>query len=85
MSNQDPNSGDAGRQESPEETTAESLHRLVQGRLEKMEELGREVDLYPFAYDRTHTSEQIRGDEEKLTAAETKVRFPGRIMAKRES
>lgn len=66
-----------------EENPTESLHRLIQGRLDKMEELGREVDLYPFAYDRTHTSEAIRADEEKLTADETVVRFPGRIMAKR--
>jgi len=66
-----------------EDSPQESIHHLVQGRLEKMEELGREVDLYPFAFDRTHTSEAIRAGEEKLTADETKVRFPGRIMAKR--
>ncbi len=63
--------------------TAEQFHHLVEGRLAKMDELGQQVELYPFTYDRTHTSVQLRGDEEALTAAGTKVRFPGRIMAKR--
>jgi lysyl-tRNA synthetase class 2 len=61
----------------------ESPHRLIEARLEKMEELGREVPLYPYAYDRSHTSTELRRDEAELTAAETKVRYPGRIMTKR--
>jgi lysyl-tRNA synthetase, class II len=61
----------------------ESPHRLVEGRLQKMAELGQSVDLYPYGYDRTHTSAQMKEQEEKLTADETSVRFPGRIMAKR--
>jgi lysyl-tRNA synthetase class 2 len=80
VSNQDPKENPGA---APEETAAETAHRLIQGRLEKMEELGREVDLYPFAYDRTHTSGRIRAEEEELTAAGTKIRYPGRIMAKR--
>ena len=76
-------SNDPKQNENAPEESAENTHHLIQGRLEKMEELGREVDLYPFAYDRTHTSGQIRADEERLTADEVKVRFPGRIMAKR--
>jgi lysyl-tRNA synthetase class 2 len=39
--------------------------------------------LYPFAYDRTHTSTAIREGEEALTADGVKVRYPGRIMTKR--
>jgi len=61
----------------------ESPHRLIEMRLEKMEELGAQVELYPYSYDRSHTSEQARAGEEKLVADETRVRFPGRIMAKR--
>ncbi len=61
----------------------ESLHHLIETRLEKMTELGKQVTLYPYAYERTHTSTELRATEEALTAAEEKVRFPGRIMAKR--
>ncbi len=61
----------------------ESPHRLIEMRLEKMDELGKLVELYPYSYDRTHTSEQARTGEDKLVADETRVRFPGRIMAKR--
>ncbi len=74
MSNKDQNQQDQ---------TQESPHRLIEMRLQKMEELGKQVPLYPFSYDRSHTSEQLRDQEEALTAAETSVRFPGRIMAKR--
>ena len=61
----------------------ESLHHLIETRLEKMTELGKQVELYPYAYERSHTSTELRTGEEALAAAETKVRFPGRIMAKR--
>jgi lysyl-tRNA synthetase class 2 len=67
----------------PDTPESESPHRLVEMRLEKMEELGRAVPLYPYAYARTHTSAQARADEAALTAAETRLRYPGRIMAKR--
>ena len=75
----------AKNEQNPAEQNAaeESPHRLIEMRLEKMEELGKSVELYPYSYDRTHTSEQARAGEEKLVADETKVRFPGRIMAKR--
>ncbi len=61
----------------------DDLHPLIAARLEKMAQLGSEVDLYPYAYDRTHTSDELRAQEEQLTAAGVKVRYPGRIMAKR--
>ena len=61
----------------------DSPHRLIQGRLEKMDELGDEVALYPYTYRRSHTSAQIRADEAALTEAETVVSYAGRIMAKR--
>jgi len=61
----------------------ESLHHLIETRLEKMDELGKQVELYPYAYERSHTSTELRTGEEALTAAEQKVCYPGRIMAKR--
>ena len=60
-----------------------NVHRLIEGRLEKMKELAEQVELYPFAYDRTHTSTGIREEEAVLAEGGVKVRFPGRIMAKR--
>ncbi len=67
----------------PQPGAAADIHPLIAARLEKMEELGRHVDLYPYGYDRTHTSCELRDQEEALTASETVVRYPGRIMAKR--
>ncbi len=78
MTNQ-PNQEPAGDGASEQEST----HHLIETRLAKMAELGEQVPLYPYAYDRTHVSTELRQQEETLTAAETKVRFPGRIMAKR--
>jgi lysyl-tRNA synthetase class 2 len=65
------------------DAAAESPHRLVEIRLEKMKELGEQVDLYPYKFDRSHTSVQAREQEDTLVADEAIVRFPGRIMAKR--
>ncbi|MBU2502997.1 lysine--tRNA ligase [bacterium] len=48
-----------------------------------MDELGAEVPLYPYSFDRSHTSLEIREGEGPLTAEGVKVRYPGRIMAKR--
>ena len=48
------------------ENQPESTHRLIEGRLEKMEELGKSVELYPYSYDRTHTSVQARAAEAEL-------------------
>ncbi len=61
----------------------ESPHRLIEQRLEKMEELEQQVPLYPYSYHRSHTSDELRAEEAALTEAGTIVRFPGRIMAKR--
>ncbi len=65
------------------ENQPESPHHLIEGRLEKMAELGKKVELYPYSYDRTHNSVQARAAEPQLVESEAKVRFPGRIMAKR--
>jgi len=65
------------------ENQQDSPHHLIEGRLEKMDELGKSVELYPYSFDRTHNSVQAREAEDELLASEAKVRFPGRIMAKR--
>lgn len=66
-----------------DEDTGQDLHPLIAARLEKMDALGEEVPLYPYAFARSHTSAEIREQEQRLTAGGIKVRFPGRIMAKR--
>ncbi len=78
----------ANHEQTPAEQDATSpqgadLHPLIVARLEKMEQLGSEVELYPYAYARTHTSTEIQAQEEELTAGGKVVRYPGRIMAKR--
>ena len=52
----------------PDETQ-ESPHRLIEHRLEKMEELGKQVPLYPYSYDRSHTSVEMRAQESAPAAA----------------
>lgn len=71
------------QEKNPQEQAPESPHRLIEQRLEKMEELGKQVPLYPYSFDRSHTSEELRAQEADLVEAGTVVRFPGRIMAKR--
>ncbi len=66
-----------------EAANAPDVHPLIAARLEKMAELGSEVPLYPYAYRRTHTSDELKEQEEALAAAAAVVCFPGRIMAKR--
>ena len=61
----------------------ENLHRLIEGRLEKMAELGEHVELYPYGFRRSHGSAELRAQEEALAAAGTPVRYAGRLMAKR--
>jgi len=65
------------------ESQGESTHRLIEGRLEKMDELEKSVELYPYSFKRTHTSTEARANEKALLESEEIVRFPGRIMAKR--
>ncbi len=74
---------DSQNQDNQAQNEQDSPHRLIEGRLEKMDELGKMVELYPYSYDRTHNSVQAREEEAKLVESEGKVRFPGRIMAKR--
>jgi len=68
----------------PDRPAQQNLERLIAGRREKLERLTEQgVEPYPYAYDRSHTSTEIRAQEQSLTTAETRVRYAGRIMAKR--
>jgi lysyl-tRNA synthetase class 2 len=58
-------------------------HRLIQGRLQKQADLLAQQGGFPYRYDRTHTSAELRAQEAELTAADRTVRAAGRIMAKR--
>jgi len=63
---------------------AGEVHRLVAQRLEKLQLLrDAGIEPYPHRYDRTHTSAELREQEQALTAAGTVVRIAGRVMAKR--
>ncbi len=62
-----------------------NLQRLMENRLQKLQEIAAQTEPYPYRYDRTHTSEQLRQQEEELSAAQTTVKIAGRIMAKRGS
>jgi lysyl-tRNA synthetase class 2 len=63
--------------------TQKNLQRLVEKRTEKLEEIAAQIEPYPYRFDRTHTSTQLREQEEELTASGFTVRAAGRIMAKR--
>ncbi len=65
------------------DTEPVALRRLTEGRLAKLAEIAARTPAYPYRYDRTHTSEELREQEQQLTADEARVRVAGRIMAKR--
>jgi len=66
------------------ETPDRNIHRLVAERLRKLEELqAAGIDPFPYRYERTHTSAELREQEQELTESGTVVRVAGRVMAKR--
>jgi len=69
--------------EQPTAQGAEGLEAIRQGRLEKLERLAEHANPYPYRFDRTHRSHELREQAEALMAKETRVRFAGRLMAKR--
>ncbi len=60
-------------------------HRLIEGRLAKLEEIAGQVEAYPHRYDRTHGSDELRARAEELIASGEEVRVAGRIMTKRKA
>jgi lysyl-tRNA synthetase class 2 len=60
------------------------LERLMAERRQKLERLrDAAIEPYPYRYDRTHSSAELRADEERLSGDATLVRVAGRLMGKR--
>jgi lysyl-tRNA synthetase class 2 len=67
----------------PAEENPRYFAQLVAGRRDKLAQLADLGDPYPYRFDRTHDSAQLREQEEALTTAGAGVRAAGRLMAKR--
>jgi len=61
----------------------QGLENIIQGRLEKLERLAEAAPPYPYRFDRTHRSHEARAASEQLLAEQTRIRYAGRLMAKR--
>ncbi len=68
---------------SDQKQPTEGLDAIIQQRIEKLERLAEQAPAYPHTFDRTHRSHEIRTAGEALIASGEKVRFAGRLMAKR--
>jgi len=67
----------------PETAGTEGLESIIQGRLEKLGTLAEHMTAYPHSFDRSHRSHEIREAGAKLMESQERVRFAGRLMAKR--
>lgn len=57
------------------------MNDQIQARLDKLEKIrAAGVNPYPYSFDRTHTSEDLRRDEEGFISGGQTVRFAGRIV-----
>ncbi|HOX26517.1 MAG TPA: lysine--tRNA ligase [Candidatus Krumholzibacteria bacterium] len=61
----------------------QGLDAIVQGRLDKLARLAERGPTYPHRFDRSHRSHEIRAQAADLLAAGTRVRYAGRLLAKR--
>ncbi len=62
----------------------ETLHELMQARREKLQrQVEAGLEAFPYSYDRTRTSEQIKEQFDDLLESETLVSVAGRLVAKR--
>jgi len=61
----------------------QGLANIIEGRLEKLDRLAEQGPVYPYRFDRTHRSTEIRAAAAELMAAGTRIRYAGRLMAKR--
>jgi lysyl-tRNA synthetase class 2 len=64
-------------------SAGEGLTAIIQGREEKLARLAEVAPAYPYRFRRTHRSHEIRAEAAGLMAAQTRVRYAGRLMAKR--
>ena len=70
-------------QQSNQPAATEGLGSIMQGRVEKLERLAEHAPPYPHAFARSHRSWEIRAAAVELMASGEKVRYAGRLMAKR--
>ena len=64
------------------EETRDDSPEFLKHRLEKLDTLRRSgINPYPYRFERSHTSKQIKDDFELLSASTAKIRFAGRITS----
>ncbi|MBD3222180.1 lysine--tRNA ligase [bacterium] len=59
------------------------MENIIAGREEKLARLAEAAPAYPYRFDRTHRSHEIRAAATTLMESQERVRFAGRLMAKR--
>lgn len=73
--------GGGGPDQEPAST--QGLVNIMQSRREKLAELAELGPTYPYRFERSHRSCEIRAQAEALVAGRQQVRYAGRLMAKR--
>ncbi len=61
----------------------QGLANIIAGRREKLDRLAEAGPVYPHRFDRTHRSSEIRAEADALMGERRRVRYAGRLMAKR--
>ncbi len=68
---------------SPDPSGTQGLANIMAGRLQKLAQLTAEGQAYPHRFDRTHRSFEIRQQAAALLASGQRIRYAGRLLAKR--
>jgi lysyl-tRNA synthetase class 2 len=71
------------RDQNPGGAGTQGLAGIIAGRQEKLARLAEHGPVYPHRFDRTHRSGEIRAAADQLESERTRVRYAGRLMAKR--
>ncbi|MDD5720218.1 MAG: lysine--tRNA ligase [Candidatus Krumholzibacteria bacterium] len=61
----------------------QGLRNILAGRREKLARLAELGPVYPYRFDRSHRSDEIQAQADQLIAAQTRVQYAGRLLAKR--
>jgi lysyl-tRNA synthetase class 2 len=70
-------------EQATDQERSEGLEAIIAGREEKLARLAEVAPAYPYRFERTHRSHELRAQAAELMEAQTRVRFAGRLMAKR--
>lgn len=66
----------------PQEAPEQSLHSLVAGRIQKLEQIkGKGINPFPYRFERSHTTAEALAQFDTLITAGTEITLAGRIMA----